>query len=88
MHFVKVRVPFLMHLYLPWQRVRVQLFTPPAQGTGRTGGAGVRGLQPRSNSSETSHFLPPFPFPLFFSVLPPFDLILREKSVTSAHYCS
>lgn len=66
MHFVKVRVPFLMHLYLPWQRVHVQLFTPHVQGTGRTEGAGVRGLQPRSNSSKTSRFLSPLPFPLLF----------------------
>lgn len=49
--------------------------------------AGVGGLQPRSNSSKTSHFLSSLPFPLLFSVLPPFDLILMEKSVTSAHYC-
>lgn len=40
MRFVKVRVPFLMRLYLPWQRVRVQLFTRHVQGTGRTEGAG------------------------------------------------
>jgi len=76
-----------MHLYLPWQRVHVQLFTPHVQGTGKTVGAGVRGLQPSSNSSKISHFLSPLPFPLLFSVLPPFDLILTEKSVTSAHYC-
>lgn len=50
MHFVEVSVPFLMHLYLPWQRGPVQLFTPHVQGTGRTEGAGVRGLQPRSSS--------------------------------------
>lgn len=42
-------------------------------------GTGAEGLQPRSNPSAASQLSLPLPFPMLFSVLPPFDLILREK---------
>lgn len=42
-------------------------------------GTGAEGLQPRSNPSVASQLSLPLPFPMLFSVLPPFDLILREK---------
>lgn len=59
MHFVEVRVPFLMP---PWQRVLVQLFVPCVWGTGRTEGLELRGCSPGAIHLQlpNSHCLCPF----------------------------
>lgn len=51
----------------------------PCVGHREDKGTGAEGLQPRSNPSATSQLSFPLPFPLLFSVLPPFDLIFVEN---------